>query len=72
MPVQLNPQPVDMIGEYCERLPVGEVTELQFAHNVNISGDCEEWFDDETRPADFGMTVINADDLSLFFPHEVK
>ena len=29
MTIDLGPQPCDMIGDDCERLPVGEVTELQ-------------------------------------------
>lgn len=36
----LNPQPVDMIGEDCERLPIGEVTELQIQMGCN-HGDSE-------------------------------
>ena len=40
-------QPVDMIGEDCERLPIGDVTELQSEFNVNLNDEGEIWFDEE-------------------------
>lgn len=46
----LNPQPVDKIGENCERLPVGEVTYLQDLHNVNLfdaEDNGETYFDED-------------------------
>lgn len=40
-------QPVDMIGEDCERLPIADVTEMQSAFNVNLNDEGEIWFDEE-------------------------
>ncbi len=44
----LDPQRVDMIGEDCERLPIGVVRELQeqFGVNHGDSDDKETWFQD--------------------------
>ena len=40
-------QPADMIGEDCERLPIGDVAELQSEFNVNLNDEGEAWFDEE-------------------------
>jgi hypothetical protein len=63
----LNTQPVDMIGENCERLPVGEVTYLQDSHNVNMCDECDNWFDDEPYVVEFSEVDIE----TLFFPEEI-
>ena len=58
--IVLNPQPVDMIGNDCERLPVGDVAELQSLFNVNTSED--EWFDEEIP-----IAYVNVVDEEEFF-----
>ena len=57
----LNPQPVDMIGENCERLPIGEVTYLQDLHNVNLTDaedNGETYFDEDYHADD--LTEVDA------------
>ena len=49
----LNPQPVDMIGEDCERLPIGEVTELQVVMNCNL---------DDSEFAEFYLEECGSED----------
>ena len=45
-----NPQPVDKIGYDCERLPIGEVTEMQIAFNCNLSdSEFAEFYLEETE-----------------------
>ena len=66
----LNPQPVDMIGENCERLPIGEVTYLQDAHNVNAmdaEDNGETWLDSDPYVFEFSEVDIE----SFFFPEEI-
>ena len=60
----LNPQPVDKIGENCERLPIGEVTYLQNLHNVNlfdVEDNGETYFDE-----DFHIEDLNIIDSNTF------
>lgn len=55
----LNPQPVDKIGENCERLPVGEVTYLQNMLNVNATDPDETgetYFDEDFHIED--LTIV--------------
>lgn len=58
--------PVDRIGEDCERLPVGDVRELniQFNCNHDDSEEMETWFDELTYHED-NLTII--DDDYFFF-----
>ena len=63
----LNPQPVDMIGENCERLPIGEVTYLQDSHNVNQCDECDTWLDSDPYVFEFSEVDIE----TLFFPEEI-
>ena len=54
----LNPQPCDMIGENCERLPIGEVTYLQDLHNVNLTDaedNGETYFDEDFHITDLSI-----------------
>ncbi len=41
-------QRCDMIGEDCERLPIGDVAtlQIQFAANQGCSDDADTWFDE--------------------------
>lgn len=64
----LNPQPVDKIGENCERLPIGEVTYLQAAHNVNHCDGCDNWLDEDPYVVEFDEVDIE----TLIFPEEIK
>lgn len=61
----LNPQPADKIGEDCERLPVGEVTELQIAMNCNLDdSEFAEFYFEEIGAGNDALTEI---DESEFF-----
>lgn len=54
--------PVDRIGEDCERLPVGDVRELniQFNCNHDDSEEMETWFDEVTYHED-NLTIVDDD-----------
>lgn len=67
----LNPQPVDKIGEYCERLPIGEVTYLQDLHNVNLL-DAEDNGETylNTDPEVYEYTEVDIE--TFFFPEEIR
>ena len=43
------------------RLPVDEIAELNRQFNVNLSGDDDEWFDDEYVSPD--MHIVDADEF---------
>lgn len=67
----LNPQAVDMIGENCERLPIGEVTYLQDLHNVNAmdaEDNGETYLDSDPYVFEFAEVDIE----TLFFPEEIR
>lgn len=70
--LQLNHQiqSADSLGELCERLPIGEVTELHTQFNVNMCDGCDSWLDSDPMPADWQIEEM--DDMCLFFPGEVS
>lgn len=47
----LHPQPVDMVGEYAERLPLPDLQDLQSMLNVNTSDEADQWLDEEIPTA---------------------
>lgn len=62
--LKLNPQRADMIGDDCERLPLGEVTELQNQLNVNAmdaEDNGETWLDEEIPVA--CVSIIDEDEF---------
>ena len=65
----LNPQPADKLGEYCERLPIGEVTELQDMLNCNTCDEnSETWLDSDPYVFEFAEVDIE----TFFFPSEMR
>jgi hypothetical protein len=63
----LNPQPCDMIGENCERLPVGEVSELQIMLCEPLTGEefCE-FLNDEIGEFP-GLCIVDGEEFYMRF-----
>ncbi len=61
--IELNPQPADMAGEICERLPLGVVQELQAQlHADALEG--EEYCDFVREETEFhGLVEVDADEF---------
>jgi hypothetical protein len=65
--IELNPQPCDKIGEDCERLPIGEVTELQNIYSQYLTDEeyCE--FLAEESGEFPGLCIVDSEEFYLRF-----